>query len=346
LISQVQRVAYYAHHHGSGHLRHAANVAGNPALDVLVMSSADPVGGSQNNVRFVPLPMDIVEGHRQPGGSPFLYTPVGDSAPNVRDRFRRIHEALTDFGPHVVIADVSPEVAAFAKLAGYPTIVRRMHGDRSDHAHSVMYAMADAIVAYFPEALESSEFPVEWKHKTVYAGMIEPGHFASGDTAGDDRTVVVLTSLGGFGVNIADVNAAAAQSPEWRWRVLGLTHGDADPAHNVSVLGVVNDPASEIAAASIVVTSAGHNAIGTAASANKPMLVIPEKRPFNEQQRFAEALALVSDVQAFDGWTGNWLDRLEQAAHQDASRLSRLLFVSADQFHKACNDAIEIALGG
>ena len=62
-----RRVLYYAHQHGSGHVRHAANLVGTGAFSVTVVT-AHPAAGDMlpSGTRLVPLPTDLVDGHVQP----------------------------------------------------------------------------------------------------------------------------------------------------------------------------------------------------------------------------------------------------------------------------------------
>lgn len=76
----VRRIAVYAHHHGSGHWRRAAEIAKvlGDEFQVLVLTSAEiPENAMPKNVTVQPLPLDIVEKHAQPAGSTHHYTPAG-----------------------------------------------------------------------------------------------------------------------------------------------------------------------------------------------------------------------------------------------------------------------------
>ncbi|MCY1157035.1 MAG: putative glycosyl transferase, partial [Citricoccus sp.] len=151
------RVLYYAHDHGIGHLHHAARAARTGAFDLTVATSAAraaEVLPPATGLRV--LPSDVVPGHRQPSGSRLHYTPTG---PVIRDRFAALLEAARTVQPDVVVVDVSVEAALFLRLAGYPVIHRRMHGDRTDPAHELVYAESDHLIAHYGAGLEEPASP-------------------------------------------------------------------------------------------------------------------------------------------------------------------------------------------
>ncbi|MET1034031.1 MAG: hypothetical protein ABWX68_02165, partial [Arthrobacter sp.] len=290
------RLAYYAHHHGTGHLRHAQNIASLDVVDLLVTSTGErdpallpgPAG-------YVALEQDVGAGGeplRQEPVRGFHYLPTG---PLIRNRFARLAAAWDAFGAEAVLVDVSVEVAVFARLAGYPVIFRRMPGRRVDDAHRLAYDAASRLVAYYPSALEDPEHLAAHGARSTYLGMVAPaplrgpagagaasgtGHAGAGVAGagagagvteipggrpGGHRRVVVQTSLGGS-VGLGGIARAAAATPDWDWMVAGngeARGGTAPP--NLRLLGVVPDPARLMESADVVVTSAGHNAIAAAA---------------------------------------------------------------------------------
>ena len=88
---------------------------------------------------------------------------------------------------------------------------------------------------------------------------------------------------GGHDVTADDVRLAQAATPDWRWHVLG-----ADRSTWVA------DPSAVLAGADVVVTHAGQNALAETAAARRPAVVLPQRRPHDEQQTTGAVLA--------DGW--------------------------------------------
>ena len=203
------RVLYYAHQHGAGHVHHARTLIATGAFDVTVVT-AHPraVAMLPDGADVVPLPSDLVDGHVQPPGSPLHWTPVG---PQIQQRFGTLLAAAQRVEPDVVVVDVSVEAALFLRLAGYPVIHRRMHGDRIDAAHELVYAQADALVAYYCAGLENPAWLQRFGDKAVHLGtpdvtgrLGEQARTVRGLDAGGAPRIVVVTGTGGGGVQRAE----------------------------------------------------------------------------------------------------------------------------------------------
>nr|WP_246299416.1 glycosyltransferase [Nocardioides panaciterrulae] len=70
-----------------------------------------------------------------------------------------------------------------------------------------------------------------------------------------------------------------AQAPGWAWTVLGGDHA------------WVEDPREAVAGADVVLTHAGQNALAEVAALRRPAVVVPQRRPFDEQHCTAVLLA-------------------------------------------------------
>lgn len=342
-MTALPRVAYYTHHHGSGHLRHALNIARLQIVDLLVTGSTEPDGlRAIPQTRFAQLTIDTgPDGEPYPTPEePFLhYAPIN---PAIRDRFAELHAAWRDFDPQVIIIDVSAEAAIFARLCGYPVIYRRMPGDRSDAVHNLAYASASELVAYYPRHLEDPSFLEAFGHRTQHLGMLAPtGGAATDPIKPGGRIITVQTSLGGTGVKISDLAQAARSCPSWQWNVAGLSDGSIDLPPNVRLLGVLDDPTPELATSDIIITSAGYHAVAAAAAAGRPTILVPEARPFGEQAAFARALASTAGIPMAESWSDvSWPDLLRQAEASDASALRKALFVSQECFKGGLLDLV------
>lgn len=348
--ARLPRVAYYAHHHGTGHLRHAVNIARLDAVELLVTGTPPPGGipALPGRARFAALPPDVgPDGPFEPGPGSYLH--YAPAAPAVRQRFASLHRLWQEFAPDAVVVDVSVEVAVFARLCGYPVIHRRMHGARTDTPHRLAYESVNGLIAYFPETIEEPEHLALHGSKSTYLGMLAPsGAPAPGTVPVRPRTVTVQTSLGGSGVQLSDVLRAARRTPDWQWEVMGRTAGTPkDLPGNVQLLGVVTDPGPRLAAADVIVTSGGHNAVAAAAAAARPVLVIPEPRPFREQELFAGALTAAGAAAAPTfADVADWQHTLEQLRDADPRLLGRSLLVPVGEFRDRFLAAVEQAVSG
>lgn len=342
----LPRISYYAHHMGSGHLRHARKILDSGLFEVQVAST-----GARNenllpaHTNYVSLPPDVSAGSvaRPVTGGYLHYAPTGS---HIVDRFATLNQAWQWFGPEVVMVDVSVEVALFAKLSGYRVALRRMPGTRTDPAHVLAYDTADALFAYYPERLEDPLHLQKYGHKSHYLAVPEPPRPGlkpettnTALTHGFSKrpTVVVQTSLGAS-IGQAAIIRAARATPQWTWHVLGCVHDDGGQLpENLQLHAVVPNPEAWMAEATVVITSAGHNAVVAAAAAQRPVLIIAEERPFDEQRCFAQMLHEATGCMVEDSWDSpaDWNSTLERAAASDGSALSKALFVSHDEFTSA-----------
>lgn len=334
------RVSYYAHHFGTGHLRHAQKVAATGMFDLQVTST-----GPRNN-NLLPGPLEYVElnpdvGKQRPqegmpSGDYLHYAPVGE---HIKQRFATLSLAWRRFDPDVIMVDVSVEAALFARLSGYRVAFRRMPGTRTDPAHRLAYSLADTIFGYYPSALEDPAHLETFGSKSHYLGLPAPRNPApEAERAlaphGKGRRVVVQTSLASS-IPLRDVVRAASASPAWSWDIVGAVDPDGMPLpKNLVVHGVVADPAPLMRTANLIISSAGHNAVAAAAACRRPVLLIPESRPFDEQLAFAHALKNNAGIPVRETWrsTDDWPAVLEHTAQTDPEALAKALFVETTDF--------------
>lgn len=191
---------------------------------------------------------------------------------------RRIADWVAEARPDAFVVDVSVEVALFVRLLGIPVIVMALPGKRIDAPHLLVHRLADHIVAAWPKALWVPAWLRQYGHKTSYVGGISrfEGRRRPTTESGDAATALVLSGAdGAFGSELAPCWATDAGL---RWTMLGGTgrwHAD---------------PWAQICGAAVVVTHAGQGCIADVAAAQRPAVVIPQPRPFDEQA--ATALVL------------------------------------------------------
>ncbi len=336
------RVSYYAHHFGTGHLRHAQTVASTEMFDLQVTSTGPRnINLLPGSLEYIELTPDVAQHGPQRDVPPvdcLHYAPVGA---HIKQRFATLSLAWRRFDPDVIMVDVSVEVALFARLSGYRVAFRRMPGTRTDSAHRLAYSLADAIFGYYPRALEDPAHLAAFGHKSHYLGMPEPYHPVSEAprffaTRGDCPRVVVQTSLASS-VPLRDVVRAATNSPSWNWEIVGAVDPDGTPMpQNLKVHGVIPDPVPLMRTANLIISSAGHNAVAAAAACRRPVLLIPESRPFHEQLSFARALNASAGIPVKETWrsTDGWLEMLEHAGQTDPEALAKALFVDSTDFSR------------
>lgn len=292
-----------------------------------------------------------------------------------------VSRALRTFGPEVMISDVSAELAQYALLNGVPPVVRRLSGSRTDDAHLNAYRDS-TMIAYFPESAEYATTEYPFGDRTIYTGLPMPPELVAAVAGytppkvhqpkdGSRAKVIYLTSLGGEGVNLQDLNRVAEQTRDrFDWEIVGITNSrtgrkldentweedpSCQPAENVTLRGVVTDPNRYLADANIIVTSGGSDAVRDAATTLKPVVIVPEQRPFREQLRYAQGLQRATNANGSRGDLNrgvqvvtlqsdrDWNALLERALEQDPRNLVDAVFVSPDDFRDSLLDVISLA---
>ena len=326
----MSRAAYYAGHHGRGHVTRAAAVLAHVRAEATLFTSAEPPP-LPDRVRVVRLPPDDPRTERDRGGAgPFHYAPVGHGG--LRRRMARL-AAWAAEGPGVLVSDVSVEVATFGRLLSLPVVAVRQHGARWDGGHVLAYRLAEHLLAPFPPVLEEPDAPAWVREKTAYVGGFSrfDGRPGGLRPAPPGRRVVVLGGGGADGAGSGrawapeDVAAAARATPDWRWALLGPAPPSAPP--NLDAPGWTANVWPRLASASVVVATAGHNAVMEAAAAGRPLVVVPEARPFDEQVRKAEALERAGAAVVCPRWPepGVWPALLDRALALDPAPLRALV---------------------
>lgn len=300
-------IGYFVHHQGRGHAqRCAAIVNALPGTrPVTVFCARDDI--------FPPL---------RPGVTvrriPSLFEPTGEEAPAMAEMptpdtlhcapvgwpsIRRAMASLASWfaaeDPALLISDVSAEVAQLARLCSVPHVCVLQHGERSDPGHACAYRGAAGLLAPFAEALAQPDWDAEARGKTHFAGGLGvaplPSRAAARAALGiapDARIALAVSGGGGSGFAQAPFGVAARSAPEFDWITIGQVQRDwhaTDPG-NIRHLGWVDDADAWIAAADLVVSSAGNSTCAQVASAGVPWIVVPEWRYFDEQVEKARAL--------------------------------------------------------
>lgn len=300
-------VGWYAHHLGAGHVTRAMTVSRQMRSPVVVLSSA-PRPDGWPVAQWVSLPADdAVGGSDHSAGGALHWAPLQHDG--YRDRMARISSWVTDVAPTCLVADVSVEVLLLGRLLGVPTVGVVMAGDRSDAPHQTGYDAASRLVASWPRSVS----PVvgwrsRWDRKTTWVGgMSRFDGRAPGPPPGG-RSVAVLWGRGSA-LPAADLAAARAATPDWRWTVIGADDTD-------EVWGGLQ-------AADVVVTHGGQNAVAEVAAARRPAVVLPQDRPHEEQRHLVGALD--APVSVRDHWPAAdaWPELLRRTAALDAQRWSR-----------------------
>ena len=338
-------IAFFVHHQGRGHANRTMAVASEFARDRPVsILTADPrlFDGFARDVEIVALPNMIGAAvptprlYAEPTPQVMHCVPLGLNA--MRRTMRCILDHLDEREIGLFVVDVSSEIALLARIASVPAVQIRMHGDRSDIGHVGAYEACVGMLAPFDERLEQDDYPARLRARTFYSGGLctsvdrVPERAEARARLGLDperEIVVAVTGGGGSGTPYAPLTVAARAAPEALWLTLGPTHreGHETDFANLRELGWVSAVTDYLAAADLVIASAGDNTVHEVARVGGRLIVMPEWRYFAEQTRKAEALVRLGAAVQAPAWPGDlagWRDLLDRARALDGATLRGL----------------------
>lgn len=305
-------IGYYVHHHGTGHLHRAITIAA--ATDAVVVGISSLSRPSDWTGPWMVLPRDD-EGLAPVDASAhdrLHWVPELDAG--LTARMADISSWIADIEPELMIVDVSVEVSLLARLHGIPVVTMVLPGDRGDSAHDLVHSVARRIIAVWPEIASGLAMGLG-PHVDRLSCVGALSRFDGREVpppcpTNADRRVLVLSGTGDAERDYWNISAAREQTPGWTWQVLA-------PGNDW-----VDDPWEALCAADVVITHAGQNAIAEVAAARRPAIVVPQPRPFREQETLAAVLAtdgrfpvmVCSSLPSI-----GWADLLEQTARLDGS---------------------------
>ena len=325
-------IGYYVHHHGRGHLhragavaralarRHGCTVTGLSSFPRPAEWSGDWAGGW---VELAPdddpsplLPTD--HGDVTAGGR--LHWVPRDHAGLLR-RTTQLSAWLEAARPAAVVVDVSVEVSLLVRLHGVPVVGVVLPGERTDAPHRLALDTADALVGCWPDEVTDAMLPglpadVRARVHGVGGLSRHPVDDVPPPGGRRGRTVLYLGGAGGHDLGDAELDArlaaAQAQTPTWTWQVADARRWRPDTR-------------TLLQSADVVVTHTGQNAVAEVAAARRPAVLVPQRRPHDEQAATARVLAdgtwpaVVESELPAEGWA----ERLERCAAIDAAGWAR-----------------------
>ena len=286
---EVAPVLWYVHDHGSGHLararaviphlRHATVVAAGPAVaDVARVDLDVPVVGLPGDVPATPTPTV----------GPWHHAPSGQA---VRQRSLALVDAVAAHGCTVAVVDVSMEVTVLARLCGLRVVTVRQSGCRSDAAHRIGLASADIVwVPQHPELEPMGEEVAAVDERWHFTGAFSRFDGCPHRAIEPDGTRLALIVVGAGGTSL-DLGAWRTATAPPGWRVVIAGAPDQWCQRGITSVGRIDDLAPLLRTAHVVVTSAGWGTVADAAATDARLVVVPESRPFAEQEARAGALA-------------------------------------------------------
>ncbi|GGE22784.1 hypothetical protein GCM10011390_47730 [Aureimonas endophytica] len=338
-------ISFFVHHQGRGHANRTMALAAEFARDRPVsMLTAGPqlFDGFSRDIEIVPLPNMIGAAvptprlHAEPTPQVMHCVPLGLA--EMRRTMRLILDHLDDRQSGLFVVDVSAEIGLLSRVASVPSVQIRMHGDRADIGHVGAYEAAVGMLAPFDERLEQDDYPAALRAKTFYTGGLcttlaeVPTRDEARRRLGLDpkrEIIVAVTGGGGSGTPYAPLTVAARAAPDALWLAIGPTHreGHETDFANLAELGWVANVTDYLAAADLVIASAGDNTVHEIARIGRRLLVLPEWRYFGEQRRKAEALVRLGAAVGAPAWPSDlaaWQDLLAKARALDPAAIAPL----------------------
>jgi Glycosyltransferase family 28 C-terminal domain len=290
-------VLWYVHDHGSGHLARAAAVL--PHLSSKVVVAAGPGIAARAarvlDTAIVALPSDVpIE--PAPTIGPWHHAPAGATQ---RRRTLGLVAAVEAHGCTTAVVDVSMEVTVLARLLGLRLVTVRQSGRRDDAPHRLGFASADVVWVPQHHDLEPLDGPPDerWTFTGAFSRFDDAPRVERVERGG--RHAVLLVGAGGTSLQAEAWRAAPA--PEgWMITIVGMPEQWQTGA--IRCVGRLDDVHPVLAAADVVVTSAGWSAVADAVAVGARLVVVAEDRPFHEQATRAGALHAAGLAIALDHW--------------------------------------------
>jgi predicted glycosyltransferase len=318
-------IGYYVHHHGDGHRQRALAIADAARTPITLLGTG--LAGRTGSIPAIDLPDDRMDtagfDGRDQGRRPAALHYAPTDHEGLRHRVAMITDWIARARPGLLVVDVSVEVAMLSRLASVPTVYVRLSGRRFDRPHCDAFRGATALLAPFHAELDAVRTPQAIRRKTFYAPQI----VATASSAPIEENVVLgVVGRGGGPSDGAWWAAAARAVPDWHWRVIGPATVPADLPPNLELRGWVDEADAMIARAAIVVGAAGDGLVSAVLAHQRPLVCLPESRPFDEQLAKAERLAALGAAVVSLRWPEpeQWPGMLERARMLDPAVAERL----------------------
>lgn len=310
-------ILYYVHHHGGGHLGRAREICRHLPLDVTLVSSlpcpADLTSWEHPGTRrrWVTVPWDTGDGdnptapalYPDPDAAGMLHwAPIGH--PGLQARNAALLACIAERSPSLVVSDVSAEIVGLARLSGVPTVMVVLPGVRSDAAHQWAFGLCRGLLAPWPRPGELPEWLRPWRSRTCFAGGIGAGAPHVTPVSGAEQGArQVLVAFGAGERPARALRDAAAATPGWSWHLPDVT---VSP----------DEWRRRLAGAEVVVSHAGLGTVADLAISRGRALVIPQPRPFGEQDATGRLLQDLGIDRAHRRWpeAADWNRLLDKAS--------------------------------
>ncbi|MBL4678957.1 MAG: hypothetical protein JKY70_22615 [Mucilaginibacter sp.] len=284
-------IFYFVHAHGNGH-RATFNML-YPALSayfkVIAITTNSEITAylhSKYQVEVVQLPPKYPVGYHVPEHTfsrPFEVTPYAVEPAN---RARALADAILHYQPKTFYCDGVPELAILVRGMGVPVVLVHLPGNiMSDPTQVFAHQLADHIIAHFPEKLEQPDY--QFGAKTFYSGYISQyaDRKFSNDQYANSNEITILLGYDNYDEQVLSNITADNHAT---FTIVG-NKNHYNLRDNCKQLGRVADISTAIVG-DVVISAAGQNTIAELLSLNKSLVLLPEPRPYYEQDVHAQVL--------------------------------------------------------
>ena len=285
-------IFYFVHAHGKGHITTFNNLY--PEISVFFRVVAITTNQEitkylkrRHDVQVVELPPKYPKGYKIPEHTFTKAFEVTPYAIEPAERSQALAEAVIRFRPKALYCDGVPELAIMVRGMGVPVIYVHLPGNvMNDSTQVFAHHLADRIVAHFPVSLEQGNY--QYTAKTFYSGYISKysGHNSNVRQHSDIFRVTILLGYDNYHESVL---RNITVDPSVQFTVVGNKR-KYDLGKNCMQLGRVKD-ISEVISGDVVISACGQNTIAELLSLGKHLILLPEKRPYDEQAVHANVLA-------------------------------------------------------
>ncbi|TMV07429.1 glycosyltransferase [Arenibacterium halophilum] len=302
-------IGYFVHHQGRGHAERCASLVNALPTEqevVIFCARNDIFPAMRDNTSVIKVPSLFERSGQEREGLDAVATPETLHCaplgwPGIRRAMATMAQWFDTADPSLMICDVSAEIAQLCRICSVPHVKILQHGDRSDPGHRAAYDGAVGLLAPFASQLAQPDWTETMLGKTHFAGGLglrteAPSKEDARARLGLDahqRVALVLSGGGGSGWSSAPFGVAARALPDWTWITVGAMQVDwhGTEGRNLVHKGWIDTVSDHIAAADLVVSSTGNTTCAEVMAVDRPWIVVPEWRYFDEQVEKARALA-------------------------------------------------------
>jgi UDP-N-acetylglucosamine:LPS N-acetylglucosamine transferase len=288
----ISTIFYFVHAHGNGH-RATFNML-YPALSayfkVIAVTTNKEITRylyEKHDIQVLELPTKYPLGYKIPEHTFSKSFEVTPYATEPAGRAKALAEAIERYKPKALYCDGVPELAIMVRGMGVPVVLVHLPGNiMKDPTQVFAHELADHIVAHFPSFLEQANY--QFASKTYYSGYLSKysGLRLKESNQSNTNNVTILLGYDNYDISVLE-NITTDKNTQFT--IIGNKR-IYDLDKNCRQLGPVED-ISEAIVGDVVISAAGQNTISELLSLGKRLVLLPEQRPYDEQEVHANVLA-------------------------------------------------------